>query len=261
MRFRRASSATLGAMFVAASAALAAPPAHAAPAQTAEYVALGDSYSSGSGAGDYSDAACTRSRNAFPAKWAEANSPGAFTFAACGGATIPTVEADQLSALGPDTSLVSITVGGNDSGFATTMLSCRYFSDRFCQYVIDRGGEFIENELPGELDDLYAAIAERAPQARVVVLGYPYLYATGGSCDAGGISAAERQMLKEGSDGLNEVIAGRAAAAGFAFADARPAFAGHEICTADPWISESNLHPTAEGHADGYLPAMTAAID
>jgi hypothetical protein len=66
-------------------------------------------------------------------------------------------------------------------------------------------------------------------------------------------------MINDGSDLLNGVIADRAGAAGFAFADARPAFAGHEICTSTPWISASNIHPTAEGHANGYLPTFTTA--
>lgn len=243
--------------------ALASVPVSTAAAGTAasdvNYVALGDSYASGTGAGDYSDVACTRSRNAYPALWADANDPASFTFAACGGATIPDVLGDQVGELDEDTTLVSLSIGGNDSGFASTMLSCQYSTRSACERALKTAGEYVVNELPGELDSLYATVRARAPHAEVVVIGYPYLYEEGGLC-LGGLSSAKRTAVNEGSDLLNDTIAGRAEAAGFAFADGRPAFAGHEICTRDAWISGSNIHPTAEGHRSAYLPAFTAAV-
>ena len=61
-----------------------------ANAATVNYVALGDSYSSGVGAGNYysSSGSCDRSPNAYPALWAAANSVTTFTFAACSGAKV-----------------------------------------------------------------------------------------------------------------------------------------------------------------------------
>ena len=72
-----------------------------ANAATVNYVALGDSYSSGVGAGSYysSSGSCDRSPNAYPAQWAAANSVTSFTFAACSGATTADVINNQLSAL------------------------------------------------------------------------------------------------------------------------------------------------------------------
>jgi lysophospholipase L1-like esterase len=260
MRFSRAASAVLGALALTAASLLPALPVSAAHAATGEYVALGDSYSSGSGAGDYIDQACTRSANSYPAKWAAANAPSSFKFVACGGAVIPDVRSRQLSALGAETSLVSISIGGNDSGFASTMIVCQLFSARWCRSVLEDGRAFIEDELPGRLDTLYREIRSRAPEAKVVVMGYPYLYKEGGTCTgSGSLSAEKRSMINDGSDVLNDVIAARARAAGFAYADARTAFTGHEICTTDPWIDGGSVHPNAAGHANGYLPALTAA--
>ena len=91
--------------------------------------------------------------------------------------------------------------------------------------------------------------------AEVVVVGYPRLYAQDGPCP-GGPGSDRRAMLNEAADALTQVIASRAAAAGFTFADARPAFAGHEICTDDAWIDAFHVHPTATGHARGYLPLV-----
>lgn len=257
MRFSRIASAALGSVVFTALATVSAPATSAAV--VSEYVAMGDSYASGTGAGGYTDIACTRSRNAYPAKWSAANSPGTFKFVACGGAQIPDVRSGQLSALSSSTALVSISIGGNDSGFASTMLSCKYSTTSACERALEDAGGFVRNELPGRLDGLYSAIRARAPQAKVVVVGYPYLYKEGGTC-LGGLSATKRAMLNDGSDVLNDVIADRARAAGFTFSDGRPAFAGHEICTTDAWIDGGNSHPTAEGHEKGYLPAFSAAV-
>jgi len=63
------------------------PAADAAP--SVSYVALGDSYSSGLGAGSYisSSGSCDRSTNAYPEQWAAANSPASFVSVACAGVT------------------------------------------------------------------------------------------------------------------------------------------------------------------------------
>ncbi|XVQ13523.1 SGNH/GDSL hydrolase family protein [Spirillospora sp. CA-255316] len=190
--------------------------------------------------------------------WVKAHAPSAFRFVACGGAQIPDVRSRQLSSLNAGTALVSISIGGNDAGFASTMIRCSLFPASWCRAALEDGREFIEGELPGRLDALYQEIRTRAPQARVVVVGYPYLYKEGGTC-SGGLSAEKRTMINDGSDVLNAVLADRARAAGFAFADAQEAFAGHEICTADPWIDPASIHPNADGHAEGYLPAFAAA--
>src|SRR5262245_61624710 len=65
------------------------------------YVALGDSYSSGLGTGNYDPAsgACKRSPNAYPAMWASSHSTASFTFAACSGATTTDVLNGQLGGL------------------------------------------------------------------------------------------------------------------------------------------------------------------
>ena len=71
-------------------------PANAAT--SVRYVALGDSYSSGVGAGDESGS-CDLSPNAYGPLWAAANSAASFTFDACSGATTSTVISGQLSSL------------------------------------------------------------------------------------------------------------------------------------------------------------------
>ena len=101
-------------------------PAAASAQSAAAYVALGDSYSSGVGAGSYigSSGSCDQSTNAYPALWDAASQPASYVSEACSGATTATVLSSQLGALSSATTLVSITVGGNDVGFSSVMETC-----------------------------------------------------------------------------------------------------------------------------------------
>ncbi|MFD5552558.1 SGNH/GDSL hydrolase family protein [Streptomyces sp. NPDC127068] len=240
-----------------------------APAATAAdrpaYAALGDSYASGVGAGSYlsSSGACKRSTKAYPQLWAAAQAPSSFAFVACSGARTDEVLASQLAALGPGTGLVSLSVGGNDAGFADVMTTCVLHSEATCVARVNQARAYVTSTLPGKLDRTYAAVRDEAPSARVVVTGYPRFYRLNGTCVVG-LSERERSAINAASDHLNTVISGRAAAAGFRFADVRGAFTGHEICSGDSWLHSVALpvlhsyHPTAAGQSGGYLPAFTA---
>ncbi|MEV6940122.1 SGNH/GDSL hydrolase family protein, partial [Streptomyces sp. NPDC051132] len=142
------------------------------------YVALGDSYSSGVGAGSYisSSGNCDRSTKAFPYLWNAAHSPSSFAFNACSGATTDDVLAGQLGSLNSSTSLVSLTVGGNDAGFSDVMTTCVLQSDSTCLSRINTAKAYVANTLPAKLDAVYNAITAKAPSARVVVIGYPRFY-------------------------------------------------------------------------------------
>jgi lysophospholipase L1-like esterase len=98
-----------------------------APAQAAaaRYVALGDSYSSGTGTRTYIDdgTTCQRSVYAYPSLLASARGY-ALNFRACSGATISDVTRLQLSALSRRTAYVTISVGGNDAGFSHVLSTC-----------------------------------------------------------------------------------------------------------------------------------------
>ncbi|OAH15875.1 SGNH/GDSL hydrolase family protein [Streptomyces jeddahensis] len=228
------------------------------------YVALGDSYSSGVGAGSYdsSSGSCKRSTRAYPVLWAAAHSPSTFSFTACSGARTSDVVAGQLGPLGAGTGLVSITIGGNDAGFADVMTTCVLQSESACLAAIARAEAYMDSTLPGNLDNVYTAIRGRAPAAHVVVLGYPRFYKLSGSCVAG-LSETERAAINNAADHLNSVIAKRAADHGFTFGDVNATFAGHEICSGSSWLHSVNwvnigesYHPTATGQSSGYLPVF-----
>ncbi|MGW5987244.1 SGNH/GDSL hydrolase family protein [Streptomyces anulatus] len=262
----RASVVTLALAAVAALGA-AGPASAADSAAAGGYVALGDSYSSGVGAGSYlSDSGdCRRSTNAYPYLWQAANSPASFDFVACSGATTSSVASSQLGVLSSSTSLVSVTAGGNDVGFADVMQDCVLSSEATCISSVNNAVSQMNNSLPGSLDSLYDGIRARAPQAQVVVLGYPRFYKLAGSCFAG-LTESERAAINNASDVLNDVIAKRSADAGFTFSSVVDEFTGHELCSGDAWLHSvsvpiyNSYHPKAAGQSGGYLPAFRSAV-
>ncbi|MFC9847160.1 SGNH/GDSL hydrolase family protein [Streptomyces sp. NPDC060223] len=231
------------------------------------YVALGDSYSSGVGAGSYlsSSGNCKRSTKAYPYLWVAAHSPSSFNFTACSGARTGDVVASQLTPLNSSTGLVSISVGGNDAGFADVMTTCVLQSQSSCLARIATAKAYVDSTLPGKLDTVYSAISRKAPSAQVVVLGYPRFYKLNGSCLTG-LTEAERAAINGAADYLDTAIAKRAANHGFTFGDVRGRFTGHEICSGSAWLHSLNLlnigesyHPTASGQSGGYLPVLNSA--
>jgi lysophospholipase L1-like esterase len=257
-------SAGLGAVAAATAAVTVlatATPAQAAPGDN--YVALGDSYSSGVGAGGESGD-CLQSPNAYSALWAASNAPASYVTAACSGATTADVSSSQLAALSSSTTLVSITVGGNDENFSGIMEDCNLGGDDTCVSEIQAAEDDAQANLPGKLAALYGQISSDAPSARVVVLGYPDFYDLTSDCI--GLSQTKRAKIDEGIDVLDGVLADAAGAAGYTYADVRGAFSGHEICDDNRWLHSVNFsdfgesyHPTADGHADAYYPVFAAA--
>jgi lysophospholipase L1-like esterase len=237
-------------------------PAHAAGPN---YVALGDSYSSGVGSGSYDSASgdCKRSTKAYPALWASAHAPSSFAFTACSGAKTGDVVNGQLGPVNSSTGLISITIGGNDAGFADVMSTCVLSSQSTCLSRIAQARTYVDNTLPGVLDSTFNTIRAKGPNARVIVVGYPHFYKVPGDCWAG-LSDTSRSAINAASDDLDGVISSRAASHGFTFADVRGSFSGHELCSGSPWLHSTTLpidesyHPTAAGQSGGYLPPFSA---
>jgi lysophospholipase L1-like esterase len=236
-------------------------PAKAAP--VVNYVALGDSYSSGVGAGSESGS-CDQSPNAYPVLWAAANSPASFTFAACSDATTSDVISGQLSSLNSSTTLVSITIGGNDVGFSSIMETCVLKSTSSCESAVSAAEQYASTILPGKLAATLADIRSDAPKAKIIVADYPDFY------DLGvwfclGLSGADHRALDNGINDLDGVIQAAAAANGDTFADVRSQFSGHELCDGSGWLHSVTLpigdsyHPTATGQKEGYLPIFSVA--
>ena len=240
-----------------------------AGAAGSSYVALGDSYSSGVGTRTYIDdgTSCQRSTYAYP--YLIASSRGfTLNFKACSGAKIPDVTNTQLSALSTGTAYVTLSVGGNDAGFSSVITECAYpgwASD--CDGKINTAQNYINNTLPGALSTLYASIKTKAPNAKVVIVGYPRLF-NGEDCNAGTwFSPSEETRLNQTADLLNSKLSAAASAKGFAFANPTSRFVGHAVCDDVEWlnglsnpISES-YHPNRTGHSSGYVPLVNPLLN
>ncbi len=241
------------------------PPAHAVGEA---YVALGDSYSSGVGTRSYIDdgTSCQRSTLAYPSLLA-AQRGYALDFRACSGATVGDVTNSQLGALNGGTSFVTVSVGGNDAGFADVLTECAlpgWASD--CDGAIDGAVAIINNSLPGSLSGLYGSISGLAPSAEVVVVGYPRIF-MGEDCNAlTWFSPEEESRLNATADLLNGLLASVASSHGFGFADPTGAFIGHAVCDNPEWINglsnpiSDSYHPNQAGHSSGYAPVVGGVL-
>jgi lysophospholipase L1-like esterase len=246
--------------------------AFAAQAMATKYVALGDSYSSGTGTRTFYEPTCQRSVYAYPYLLHEAHPSWTFVDAACSGATTSTLLGTQVSSVTSDTSWVTYTIGGNDAGFSHVITECAlpsWASD--CNGAINEAQAIIKNTLPGRLDSVNNAIKSRAPSAKVIVLDYPRLF-NGEDCNAFTFfSPSEEARLNETADLLKTTISAAATRAGtnFLFRDVIPPFIGHAVCdggsgSSTEWINglssptSESYHPKVTGHANGYYPVVHA---
>jgi lysophospholipase L1-like esterase len=240
-------------------------PAHAAGPS---YVALGDSYASGTGTRSYlgDGTTCQRSTYAYPSLIAAARGY-ALNLRACSGAKISDVTNTQLSALGAGTAYASISVGGNDAGFSGVLTECAqpgWMSS--CNAAIDKAQAYVTTTLPAALSTLYTSIRAKAPNARIVVVGYPRIF-NGEDCNAATFfSPAEETRLNAMADLLNSRTAAAASAQGFSFANPTSRFVGHAVCDGVEWLNgfsnpvTESYHPNRLGHSSGYTPTVSPLL-
>lgn len=247
-------------------------------------ITLGDSYSSGLGAGGYVDD-CDRTPNA----WNNLIFGSAVTdrtLLACSGAAIPelTAQVQQLAAIpGAGDRLITVTAGGNDAGFADELTDClvSLFSCTWREAELT----VLINSLHQLLVQLYDSVKAAAPGDEVIVGGYPMLVpdpAVRSDCSAltGMLSNSERQMLRRLGVLLNDVIDAAAAQAGVGSASDEVAavFDGHEACANAPgdWLyglfwtaaTEPTLASSAEARwevaselaRDSFHPTMNGQV-
>ena len=200
--------------------------------------------------------------------------------------------AGQIDAIaeGPAPTLVTLTIGGNDVGFTSIVQSCLqiriqgqgqhspYYSAEDCDAWLDELAPAAIEELrtglgdvthpdgdgyqcpgPCSLTSALTDVAEAAPEARVLVVGYPPLMPP---VDAGckglvrfeGVPNASVEWYVAPADvrrgrkviaDLNAALREAAEAAGATYVDPGSRFAGHEVCSPAPWIHGVNLDADA----------------
>jgi len=238
-------------------------PAALAHAATTNYVALGDSYSSGVGTDHYDlSSSCDRSSLAYPALVAKAKSYS-LNFQACSGATTTDVINNQVGALSGSTNLVTVTAGGNDAGFVNLLVTCTLTN---CVSSINSTITWVNTQLASKLDAMYTQIKSRATAAKVIVLGYPHLFS--GTClGALGISSSEVTASNNLANAMDTVTKTEATNYGFTYKSAITQFTNHGVCASSAWLHgldltsiTSSYHPTTTGQSSGYEPLVLSAL-
>jgi lysophospholipase L1-like esterase len=270
-----AASIVLAGSLSSISAAAAQPaPAGAATAQSdpgspvVDYVALGDSYAAGVGAGFNDDTACRQSTLSYPELLDDDKHVKLITDASCSGATSADVYG-QLAAIKPnkDIELVTVTVGANDLGGAPVVAACALsFLSTQCQTALSAARALLEPpfELAGTLAATYAAIAAAAPDATILVTGYPLLFEVPPPTDPNDPAIVQINSATAALNATIQMAAEQVAATGvdIRYVDVSPSFNLHRIGSAEPWINPTGpdaFHPTASGYL-AYAAAIRAAL-
>lgn len=247
------------------------------------YVALGDSYSAASGVLPPDPTAppqCLRSTANYPHVIAAATG-AQLTDVTCGGADTGDYFAEQypgvapqLDALSRDTQLVTMTIGGNDSGvFINSIIQCgaaglsTLGQGSPCK---DRYGSSFEDTIrnvtyPSLVTTLRAVRAE-APRAKVAILGYPWILPrTGGCFDRMPVAEGDVPYLRSLQTTLNDAVRRAAAATGVTYVDMNRVSEGHDACAPigvrwiEPVLQGTNavvVHPNALGEREMAAQAM-----
>ncbi|MEU3252254.1 SGNH/GDSL hydrolase family protein [Streptomyces sp. NPDC006997] len=275
--FRRVMLASITALS-AATLGLTAPAAHAAhAAEPLDYVALGDSYSAGSGVlpVDLSSPLCLRSLANYP--HVIASRTGAqLTDVTCGAAqTKHFTEAQypgvppQVAALDADTELVTLTIGGNDNGtFINALTACGtagLLSGGQGSPCKDKHGSTFEDQIEQNtypaLKAALRSLRAKAPGARVAALGYPWIMPAtpDPSCFAKlPVASGDVAYLRGIQAHLNAVVERAARETGAVFVDFAQVSEGHDACKPlgtrwiEPLLFGTNLvpvHPNALGES------------
>jgi lysophospholipase L1-like esterase len=259
-----------GCALVAASAVPAA--AHGGSGGS-RYVALGDSYTSGPFIPRQVDANCARSDHNYPSLVAGQLRASLFKDVSCGGATTENMwkpqgtNGPQLDAVSRNSDLVTVQIGGNDMGFGSIIGTCAQLAPQDptgnpCQRHygasgVDQLTVEIAKTAP-KVARVLEAVHDRAPHARVLVVGYPDLLPDDGSGCAPSVPFATRDFpyLRDTGKRLNLMLRLVARWNHAEYVDTYGPTIGHDMCKspAERWIEPlqpaspaAPAHPNAKG--------------
>ena len=182
---------------------------------------------------------------------------------ACSGAVAANIQSGQVGQNGElnqidqgyldaNTTLVTLSIGGNDMRFSDILTACVFanFYDAG-QYTPCNQGTLsgdttnmqtattnrLSSVLPGRLATVLTQIHAKAPNAKIVLMGYPKLFEYASGCVS--IDDSDRTWLNSVSDGLKNAMSAAATSALSAgiqvkFEDPQPLFTGHNLCTSNP---------------------------
>jgi hypothetical protein len=218
---------------------------------------------------------------------------------------------DNSSKLDASTGLVTLTIGGNDARFSDVLTGCLLLAPQLKTDCISPDYKLVRNSLKTKPQDpealikfeptvigllkahlvaTYEAIHAKAPNALIVVSGYPLLFPANAtsSCTVGTvlgkkikINAGDQKWLDSTGTLLNQTVSASVAAVeakgiDIRFVDPTSAFSGHEICSSSPFINgllafyigpggfklvnPGSFHPNQAGQAE-YAKLVNGCLD
>jgi lysophospholipase L1-like esterase len=233
------------------------------------YVSMGDSFTSGAGL-PQTTTPCQRSRLAYPTLVAK-ELDARLVDASCGGATTANVTAPQqivstslppqLDAVTRSTDLVTVQLGYNDQNwYGALFLGCAEMTPTDpgghpCQDAAPVGGSNPEATARAIGDQVVATlekVEKKAPDALVLLVGYPQLVPASGTCPDLPLAAGDYPYVRSMMELFDDELRRAADQAGVTYVDVLGPSAGHDICAGDQaWV---NGGVTIPGVAAGYHP-------
>lgn len=223
------------------------------------YVAMGSSFAAGPGLEPVADETCFRSAQNYPAQVADALDL-VLTDVSCTGASIDDVPV-QVEAVTADTRLVTVTLGGNDVGYAAALDDYACVDIGLCE-TADVDPASVEERLAtvaGRLAAALTTVRERAPEARIALVGYPRIVPSDGeTCPDMPLTPEHAAFAADVGERLDAALREAASTAGADFVDVYAAGSERGVCEPDePWVGglppgtapsgSFPFHPTPEG--------------
>jgi|LULW01.1.fsa_nt_gb lysophospholipase L1-like esterase len=226
------------------------------------YVALGDSYTAAPLVPETDpEDGCLRSSGNYPSLVAAGLEGTVLADVSCSGADTASLvgvqrtfdgetRPAQLDAVTEDTALVTLSMGGNDFGlFSTVVGGCAQVADSDpdgspCTDVASGDATEVLAKIEQRVASAVAGIRDRAPDARVLVVGYPRIVPQGAeSCDALPLAAGDLPFARTVNRGLAEALEEGATRAEAEYVDVYALSKGHDVCSDDPWIAGRETVP------------------
>lgn len=232
-------------------------------AERIHYAALGDSYASAPGVLRSRWAqGCERSTNNYPSQVALAIRAESFDDRTCSGAQTrhaATAQPErsghpQLDAVRANTTLVTLNFGGNDERlFRQLIRTCLRLANTErdgspCRDHYRSTGDGDLLQVAGRVEDAMVALVHtvqrRAPNARVLIVGYPQLASStplAQPCSRLPLARGDYAYAAHVNQELNASLRSAARRTGTDYIDVARASRGHDICSDDPWVRGRTL--------------------
>ena len=241
------------------------------PDTSGQYVALGSSFAAGLGLGPRepgSPLVCLRSTQGYPHIVSAMTGLSLVDMSCSGSTTLHVLYGgqiflgSQLDAIGANTRLVTITSGGNDASYIGDLTLASGRAGALGKVFWKGPKPIADRNFTGITDNfrtIVGTIRQRAPQAIIVLVGYPNILPERGDCANLGFGQGMADIGREIAARLQDATRTAAAQTGAIFVDMAAASMGHDACSRDPWVNGAAPVKGAPFHPNEAGAKATAA--